>query len=66
MQLSQYLQDHKLTLRAFASKIGVANGSVVLKWASGKQVPRPKHMAAIIRETGGKVQPNDFFVPTEV
>jgi hypothetical protein len=66
MQLSHYLRDHKLSMREFAGKVGVANASVVCKWASGQQVPRSKYMTAIVRETGGQVQPNDFFAPAEV
>lgn len=61
MKLSSYLQERKLTLRQFAAMVGVANASVVYKWVAGNRVPRAKHMSAIVRETEGKVQPNDFF-----
>jgi hypothetical protein len=61
MQLGQYLRENKITLREFALRIGAANASVVQKWVAGHQRPRGKFMAAIARETGGKVQPRDFY-----
>ncbi len=66
MQLSQYLRENELTLREFAKQTGAANASVVAKWVTGGRVPRSKFMEAIVRATGGKVQPNDFFASTEV
>lgn len=61
MQLGSYLRDEGITYAAFADRIGVANASVVWKYAKGR-VPRSKKvMAAIIRETGGAVTVNDFF-----
>lgn len=61
MQLRDYLAEARITYEAFAQRIGVANASVVGKYIAGRRVPRPKIMAAIVRETGGAVQPNDFF-----
>lgn len=65
MLLKTYLADANITYDAFARRIGVANAGVVAKYAAGKRTPRPKFMAAIVRETDGKVQPNDFFGPEE-
>lgn len=61
MQLKAYLVDAQVTYDEFARRIGAANAGVIAKYASGKRVPRPRFMAAIVRETGGKVSPNDFF-----
>jgi transcriptional regulator with XRE-family HTH domain len=61
MQLETYLEKNGLSLRDFADRIGVANAGVVSKYANRLQVPRPKIMAAIVRETNGSVQPNDFY-----
>jgi len=60
MQLSQYLKERGLTLHQFASQIGVANAGVISKYLRGR-VPKPAIMQMIVRETGGKVQPGDFY-----
>lgn len=62
MQLSQYLQEQGLTLRQFASQIGVANAGVISKYLAGR-VPKPPILQKIVRETGGKVSPADFYEP---
>lgn len=62
MQLKDYLEEVGVTYEAFANRIGASNAGVVAKYVAGKRVPRPKFMAAIMRETAGKVQPNDFLV----
>jgi hypothetical protein len=61
MKLSDYLSEAGETYAAFAERVGAANASVVHKWIAGLRVPRRKAMAAIVRETDGKVQPNDFL-----
>jgi transcriptional regulator with XRE-family HTH domain len=61
MQLKTYLAAKSITLEEFARRIGAANAGVVHKYANNVRVPRPKYMAAIVRETEGAVQPNDFF-----
>lgn len=61
MHLKDYLADAKTTYAVFADRIGAANAGVIAKYVSGKRYPRPKFMAAIVRETKGKVQPADFF-----
>jgi len=61
MQLDTYLETNGVSLRDFAARIGVANAGVVSKYANKHQIPRPPIMAAIVRETDGEVQPNDFY-----
>ena len=62
MQLKAYLDDEGVTYDDFARRIGVANASVVHRYAVKGRIPRSRTiMAAIIRETGGMVQPSDFF-----
>lgn len=61
MKLREWLAESKIPYADFATKIGVANASVVAKYVAGR-VPRDHGvMAAIVRETEGRVQPNDFF-----
>lgn len=65
MQLGSYLEETGVTYSDFASRIGVANASVVARYVNGR-VPRDKDvMAAIVRETDGRVQPADFFAPAQ-
>jgi len=59
--LARYLVEHGISLDDFAARIGVANRSVVHKYTTGGVIPRPPVMAAIVRETGGAIQPNDFY-----
>lgn len=61
MKLDAYLAKTSVSYEKFAQRIGAANASVVHKYATGKRVPRPRFMAAIVRETAGAVQPNDFL-----
>ena len=65
MKLQAYLSEKRVSYAAFAQRTGAANASVVAKWIAGTRVPRTKFMEAIVRETGGEVQPNDFFAPAE-
>lgn len=61
MQLQDYLNEVGETYSAFAERIGVANASVIAKYIAGKRYPRPRYLQAIVRETQGRVQPNDFL-----
>lgn len=61
MQLETYLETEGVNLRDFAVRIGVANAGVVSKYVNKRQIPRAPIMAAIVRETNGAVQPNDFY-----
>lgn len=61
MKLAQYLTDNRISYSEFATVIGVANGTVVHRYASGKRIPEPATMARIVEKTDGQVQPNDFY-----
>jgi len=65
MKLSAYLADKRIGFAEFARRVDAANAGVVQKWALGHRVPRPKYMKAIVRETEGAVQPNDFLEVAE-
>jgi DNA-binding transcriptional regulator YdaS (Cro superfamily) len=60
MRLSDYLNFNKLTHEKLAEILGTTAVSVT-RWANGKRLPRPAHMAAIQRVTGGLVNPADFY-----
>ncbi len=65
MRLRDYLTSEGLSYGRFAARIGVANGSVVMRYANGR-LPRQKAiMEAIKRETGGLVTANDFYGSSE-
>lgn len=61
MKLQTYLTERRISYADFAVRVGAANRSVIAKWVAGTRVPRQRFMAAIVRETGGEVQPNDFL-----
>ena len=60
MKLSAYMEDHGLTLTAFAKRAGL-NISTAHRAVVGKVVPSPPTMKAIFAATDGMVTPNDFF-----
>jgi len=60
MKLTTYLRENDLTVTALARSVGV-DVSTMHRIVHGKHIPGQKTMRAIIRETGGQVQPNDFF-----
>ena len=59
MNLHDHLIETGQTESQFGERIGTSQ-SAVSKYRRGTRVPRPKIMAAIIRETEGKVTANDF------
>ena len=61
MTLKAYLSAQGFTYEAFANRIGVANASVVWRYANGLRMPRTAVMHRIVKETGGAVQPSDFY-----
>lgn len=61
MKLAAFLETQGINQAEFAKRIGVASRVVVYRYVSGARRPHPKVMEAIARETGGAVQPNDFF-----
>lgn len=60
MRLSDYLAQKGLSDADFAAKIGIDRSNVSRLRRTG-QIPSPEVMRAIIKETGGRVTPNDFF-----
>jgi hypothetical protein len=60
MQLQKWLADERITYTDFAKRIGSKHARTVERYAKGTRFPRPKMMAAIRRETGGKVTADDF------
>lgn len=58
--LSQYLNDHGETQRAFSRRIYVREATVS-DWALGKVVPSPVYLARIARATDGEV-PADVWL----
>lgn len=65
MKLQNYLKDTRTTARAFAGQIGRAT-STVTRILHGQTMPDPATIRAIMRATGGKVTPNDFFDDDEI
>ena len=61
MKLSDYLKEQDLTLSAFAEAVGL-DVSTVHRAATGKVIPSRENMNAIVKATGGAVQPNDFYL----
>lgn len=61
MTLKDWLATSKTPYGDFAPRIGVANASVVSRYANGR-VPRSAAVRnAIVRETGGAVQLPDLY-----
>jgi transcriptional regulator with XRE-family HTH domain len=60
MRLQEYLEVKGLTLRAFGDKIGVSAESV-RRYAAGERMPQRHIMLAIVKATGGAVQPGSFY-----
>jgi len=60
MHLKQYLAENNVAIPTFAKKIGVSV-QAVHRYCSGERTPKSDVMSKIRDETGGKVQPNDFY-----
>ena len=63
MKLRKWLNQQKLTNRAFAEMVQ-ASESAVHMWTRVDRLgrmPRPHHMMAIQKATNGKVRPQDFY-----
>jgi DNA-binding transcriptional regulator YdaS (Cro superfamily) len=65
MKLADYLTQADVSLSEFARRIGAHNARTVQRYTKHGRIPSGTMMAAIQRETGGKVQPNDFFASDE-
>jgi transcriptional regulator with XRE-family HTH domain len=60
MKLSEYLKRAELSDEEFATRCGV-DRTTILRVRTGKNRPSPALMERIALETGGAVQPNDYF-----
>ena len=60
LPFARWLSANNVTASAFAARIGCVV-STVTRIARGEVMPRPRLMSAIMRETGGAVQPGDFY-----
>ncbi|MEW5729989.1 MAG: helix-turn-helix transcriptional regulator [Pseudomonadota bacterium] len=61
MKLKTYLAQTGTSAAEFGRRIGVTNRQTMSRYVAGSRIPKPELMALIFRETGGAVQPNDFF-----
>lgn len=61
MQITDWLTTNKISDAAFAARIGVSR-QALWRYKSGERIPRPSILQRIQGETGGQVQPADFFV----
>lgn len=61
MRFADWIEAEGLSYEEAAQRIGVANGTVVWRYAHGR-VPRPNILTRIVAATGGLVTPNDFHV----
>ncbi len=60
MSLSEYLKSKNLTYTAFAKRVGVSRVTV-MKWATGRIMPRPAHISTIFEATRGSVTLKDVY-----
>jgi DNA-binding transcriptional regulator YdaS (Cro superfamily) len=59
MTLAQWIRLHRLNQSRAAAYFGVSR-PLMSNWLRGT-IPRPEHLRAIYRKTGGAVSPNDFY-----
>ena len=60
MTLDQYITEHAMTNAGFGEMVG-ADHSTIARMRKNGQVPSKTLMDAIHKQTGGLVQPNDFY-----
>jgi transcriptional regulator with XRE-family HTH domain len=60
MKLSEWLAAEKRTDKSLAAEMGVTR-QTISRWRRGTDIPQKTKMAEIVRITGGKVQPQDFY-----
>ncbi len=61
MQLQAYLSTNDISLSEFARRVGAKNARTVQRYTKHGRMPSRRMMEAIVRETNGEVQPNDFY-----
>lgn len=64
MILSDYLNQHDVSDRAFAERIGVSR-QALHRYRTGKRTPKPPVMKRIREATGGAVTADDFISTAE-
>jgi len=60
MELQNYLLTEQHSYTSFAKIVGVSRVTV-MKWAKGRVMPRPLHVAAIFEATRGQVALQDHY-----
>lgn len=60
MKLAQWLKTEKVTMAAFAERVGVTH-SAVSRWCSGEIFPQGEKLIAIRSATNGLVSADDFM-----
>jgi DNA-binding transcriptional regulator YdaS (Cro superfamily) len=60
MKLKNYLLTEQHSYTSFAKIVGVSRVTV-MKWAKGRVMPRPLHVAAIVKATQGQVLLQDHY-----
>ena len=63
MRLANYLEEQNLSIGDFAAQLGVAY-QTIHRYVRGERRPQWSLLQRITKETGGAVQPNDFFEVT--
>ena len=60
MELRNYLLNEQHSYTSFSKIVGVSRVTV-MKWAKGRVMPRPLHVAAIFEATRGQVALQDHY-----
>lgn len=60
MKLTDWMKREGVERQEFASRIHVTPMALG-RYERGERIPEKETMAAIVRETGGDVAPNDFY-----
>ena len=63
-KLDSYLEQARLTNAAFATRVGVSEATIS-RLRNGKQTASHELIRRIVSETGGQIEPNDFFNDAE-
>ena len=65
MKLATWLKQNQMTQQKFLEESNALGYDfsihAVVKWCSGRRIPRGPEMTAIYKVTGGNVTPNDFY-----
>ena len=61
MQFSEWIEKSGKTMKQVADDLGV-NYEDVRRYCAGEVIPRPDRVQKIYEYTGGKVEPNDWYI----